>query len=129
MDLFRFLEGGERNEGAADMKTEESMVDNVFILKLYDTIDANCSKELLDIVKSMINENKLNLLIDLGNVESVDSSGLGILISCLKSVTNAGGLLKISHLHNSTKNTFYLTRLDRIFEIYESNETALQSFR
>ncbi len=111
------------------MKTEESKVNNVFILKLFDKIDANCSRNLLTIIKGMVGDNKLKLLLDLRNVESVDSSGLGMMISCLKTVNNAGGLMKISHLHNSTKNTFYLTRLDRIFEIYDNNTTAVESFR
>ncbi len=111
------------------MKTEELEIEDVFILRLFDQIDSSSCKELKGKVNSMIDSNKLRLLLDLEHVDAVDSSGLGMLISCLKSVTNAGGLLKISHLHNSTKNTFYLTRMDRIFEIYENNETALHSFR
>ncbi|MBU2509733.1 STAS domain-containing protein [bacterium] len=111
------------------MRTEELEVENVSILRLFDRIDSNSCKELKGKVNSLIDNNKLKLLLDLQNVESVDSSGLGMLISCLKSVTNAGGLLKISHLHNGTKNTFYLTRMDRIFDIFENNETALHSFR
>ena len=111
------------------MKTEESKVNNVVILKLFDKIDASSSKDLLMLVKGMIEENKLKLLLDMQDVESVDSSGLGVLISCLKNISNAGGHLKIAQLHNGTKNTFYLTRLDRIFEIYDNNATAVESFR
>lgn len=113
----------------SDMRTEEVEVENVYVLKLYDRIDANSCKELKGKVNSMIDSNKLKLLIDLKHVDSVDSSGLGVLINCLKSVNAAGGLLKISHLHSSTKNTFNLTRMDRVFEIFENNEAALQSYK
>ncbi len=111
------------------MKTEEQMIENVVVLKLFDQINMESCAELKGVVSSKVSNNQVKLLLDFTNVESIDSSGLGMLISCQKYVKEAGGSMKISQLHNGAKNTFYVTRMDRVFEIFDNNELALDSFR
>ena len=65
----------------------------------------------------------------MGEVSFIDSSGLGMLITCLKTIKKAGGQLKISSIGNTVKTVFDTTRMDRIFEIFENREDALKSFK
>jgi anti-sigma B factor antagonist len=58
-----------------------------------------------------------NIEFDLSNIESISSSGLGILISCLKLVKDKGLSLKLSNINSKIQNIFEITKLNLIFEI------------
>lgn len=54
---------------------------------------------------------------DLSQLNSINSSGLGILISCLKSIKNTGGSLSILNPNEKISGIFRLTKLDKVFEL------------
>lgn len=110
------------------MKAEEMTIEDVYVLQLHDRIDAASSKELKELVQSKIGENKKQLLLDMGDVSFIDSAGLGMLITCLKTINKAGGQLKIAKICNSVKTIFDTTRMDRVFEIFETTDEAVKSF-
>ena len=110
------------------MEIIEEAVGNVYIVQLMGRLDASCASDLKDKVLSMIDENKQNILIDLGGIDFIDSSGLGMLVTCLRSVTKAGGTFKITSLQENPKNLFHTTRLDRVFNIYDDRDTAIKEF-
>jgi anti-sigma B factor antagonist len=111
------------------MKAETKTIDNIQILALSERLDASCSNDLKEIVQGMIEGNQIKLLINLGKVSFIDSSGLGTLITCLKNISKAGGQLKITELCANVKSVFDMTRMDRVFEIFDTNEAALKSFK
>ena len=106
----------------------EEAVGNVCVVKLIGRLDASCSSELKDKVTAMLDENKNNILIDLGGIDFIDSSGLGMLVTCLRSVTKAGGVFKITSLQENPKNLFQTTRLDRVFDTYDDRHEAIKEF-
>ena len=110
------------------MEIIEEAVGNVYIVQLLGRLDASCASELKNKVLSMIDENKHNVLIDLEGIDFIDSSGLGMLVTCLRSVTKAGGLFKITSLQKSPKSLFQTTRLDRVFDIYDDRNEAIKEF-
>lgn len=69
-----------------------------------------------------------NVVVDLSNVEFVDSSFLGALVAGLKRTTMRDGDLKIVGLQPPVRSMFELTRLYRIFDIFENLEEAIDSF-
>jgi anti-sigma B factor antagonist len=69
------------------------------------------------------------LVLDLGPVQFVDSRGCGVLLSCLKHVAGAGGDLKLCRVSQPVGAIFQLIRLDRICEIFNTREEAVQAFR
>jgi len=91
-------------------------------------IDASCSDQIKNKVLSLIDANQTSLLIDLGEVDFIDSSGLGTLVSCLNSLKKAGGKLKICDIQENPRQVFEMTRLDRVFEIFYGRDEALESF-
>jgi anti-sigma B factor antagonist len=68
------------------------------------------------------------VVIDLGEVEFVDSSFLGTLVGGLKKTASKNGDLKIVNLKEPVRAMFELTRLYKIFEIFDTVEDALNSF-
>ena len=69
-----------------------------------------------------------NYVIDLEQVDFMDSAGLGTLIAVLKRVTERGGDMKIACLQKKPRMVFEITRAYKVFEIYESVEDAVRAF-
>ncbi len=80
-----------------------------------------------DLLKQ-IDENSDKVIVNLSQCEFVDSSFLGALVAGLKKTTMKGGDLKIVGLRPPVKAMFELTRLYRIFDIFEGEEEAVNSF-
>jgi len=70
-----------------------------------------------------------NVVFDLKNMESLDSTGLGALVSCLKTSKEKNGVLKLAALGNEPKMVFEITQAYRIFSIYDNVEDAVESFK
>lgn len=84
----------------------------------------NLRKVLLDLTKA---QNK-QILVDLGKVKYMDSSGVATLVEALQQIGKYGGKLKLANLRDAVKDVFELSRLDKVFDIYPSVEEAKQSF-
>lgn len=72
--------------------------------------------------------NVKNYVIDLEQVDFMDSAGLGTLIAVLKRVTEQGGDMKIANLQKKPRMVFEITRAYKVFEIYETVEEAIKGF-
>ncbi len=86
------------------------------------------SAELKEDLIQKIEESNRNVVIDLSATEFVDSSFLGTLVAGLKKATMKSGDLKIVGLQQPVRAMFELTRLYRIFDIFENVDDALNSF-
>jgi len=73
-------------------------------------------------------ENATNILLDLNKITFIDSSGLGVFLSCLKTLNKKGGDLKICNITKSVRVLFELVRLHQIIEVFNSQEEALAAF-
>ncbi|RMH65337.1 MAG: anti-sigma factor antagonist [Calditrichaeota bacterium] len=87
-------------------------------------ISGKLKEELL----AKIDEGHHNVVVDLNASDFVDSSFLGALVAGLKKATMKGGDLKIVGLQPPVRAMFELTRLFRIFDIFDTEEEALNSF-
>ncbi|MEB3338246.1 MAG: STAS domain-containing protein [Leptolyngbyaceae bacterium] len=67
------------------------------------------------------------VLLDLKEVTFMDSSGLGALVSALKSVRSSGGKLFVCSINDQVKMLFELTSMDRVFEIYPNQDAFHQA--
>ncbi len=65
---------------------------------------------------------------DLASLEYLDSTGLGGVVSCLKTATNNNGDVKIACLQNKTKMVFEITRAYKIFDIFDDVDSAVAAF-
>ncbi len=75
-------------------------------------------------LRDLVDSGSRRLVVDLSTTDFVDSSGLGALISGLKSARQAGGDLRIAAPNAQVRSVLSLTRLDRVLTAYESAESA-----
>jgi anti-sigma B factor antagonist len=68
------------------------------------------------------------VVLDLSDVQFVDSSGVGAILSCLRILNAEGGDLKLCSLSKPVRALFELVRMHKIFEIFETRELAVESF-
>jgi anti-sigma B factor antagonist len=103
-------------------------IGDVVILDNAGEIDLYNAPEIKDIVNNLIEERKYNVVINLEKVSYIDSSGIGVLISSLSNLKKYQGGLKIINVFASVKKVFELTKLTSFFEIYDSEEEAINTF-
>ena len=100
--------------------------DENLIVKVNGDIDAYHSGDFKKSVKEKIKEESFKvMIIDLENVPYIDSAGLGTLVSILRDTRTEGKELRLSGLRQNIKRIFEMTRLDKVFQIYETLEEAL----
>ena len=99
---------------------------------LFEILNKRATVEISGSVKSellkQIDEGMNKVVVNLEKSEYVDSSFLGILVAGLKRATMKDGDLKIMGLQPAVKSMFELTRLYRIFDIFDTKEEAINSF-
>ncbi len=110
------------------MEILEEKINGVEVLNLSGRLDASSAKDFKEKVGSLAKEKRVNLVIDMGAIDFIDSSGLGSLVASLRSVNKVGGDIKIASLQDPVRSIFEITRLHRIFEIFDDSFTAAKSF-
>ena len=104
-------------------------INDVKVIKIInDALDASNIKDFKNDIAIYIESCK-NIILDLSDIKFIDSSGLGSIISCLRQLHSNNGELKLSNLTKPVKALFELVRLHKIFEIYNSNVEAANSFK
>ncbi|HLK51650.1 MAG TPA: STAS domain-containing protein [Bryobacteraceae bacterium] len=83
---------------------------------------------LRDSVQDLVQRKQLKILLNLGEVPYIDSSGIGELVSAYSAVTKGGGQLKLSNLTKRVKDLLKISRHDMLFDIHEEEATAVNSF-
>ena len=80
------------------------------------------------VVQENLNYNRNRFAIDLNDVERIDSVGIGTIVSGLVSARNAGGRLVLARITN-IQNVIAMTGLLKVFEVYDSIDEAIGSFK
>ena len=75
------------------------------------------------------NNNSKNYIFDFKKLEVIDSAGLSYIINCLKTTMKNNTQIKILNLINQPKIVFEITRVDSLFETYNDEREALNSFK
>src|ERR1039457_282344 len=83
---------------------------------------------LRDTVRKLIAEGKKKIVLNLANVDYVDSSGVGELVSSFTTVRNSGGELKLLNLTKKVQDVLYVTKLYTVFDVKDEQFTAAKYF-
>ena len=86
------------------------------------------SASLRDLVRDLLSKRRKKILFNLGDVDYIDSSGLGSLVSAFTSVRRQGGELKLLHLTKKVHDVMQITKLYTIFDILNDEAVAIKSF-
>jgi len=111
------------------MKSTTRQVDGVTIVDLSGRITLGEGSTMLrDIVRDMIAKGQKKILLNLGDVTYIDSSGIGELVSAFTTVRNGGGELKLLNLTKKVHDLLQITKLYTVFDIKDDEAAAIQSF-
>ena len=112
-----------------NMKTSIRQVGNVSIVDISGRIvlGEECAT-LRAVVRDLLEDGRKNILLNLGMVDYIDSSGLGNLISAYASVRKQGGELKLLKLTNKVHDLLQITKLFTVFDIMDDESLAVGSF-
>jgi len=80
-----------------------------------------------DHIRSLMGDNISKVVIDLGGVKWINSSGLGVLMAAMTTLKNAGGQMKLANVTEKVESLLMITQLMRIFETYETVDRAVSS--
>ena len=81
-----------------------------------------------DTIRDFAGQGNKKLLLNLGDVSYIDSSGIGEMVSGFTTVTNNGGQLKLVGLSKRIKDLLQITKLYTVFDVYEDEAQAVRSF-
>ena len=105
-------------------------VDGVTVLGLSGRITlGEGSVQLRDAIRDLISKGQRRILLDLGDVNYIDSSGLGELVSAYTTARNQGATLKLLKLTKKVHDLLQLTKLYTVFDIYDDEASAIASFK
>ena len=111
------------------MKASTRQVDGVTIVDLSGRITLGEGSVILrDTVKDLLGKGQKKILLNLGDVSYIDSSGIGELVSAFTSVRNQAGQLKLLHLTKKVHDLLQITKLYTVFEVFDDEATAIASF-
>ena len=86
------------------------------------------SSALRDLLREILGKGQKQILLNLGDVSYIDSSGIGELVSGFTTVTNSGGELKLLNLNKRVKDLLQITKLYTVFDVHEDEAGAIRSF-
>src|SRR6476469_2050350 len=95
------------------------------VIPLEGEIDLHISPRITTTLNAALKAQPHNLVIDMGNVSYIDSSGLAVLIEAMQKVEKYGGKFALAGLQENVKPIFEIARLDQVFRIYPDVDSAL----
>ncbi|MGO9274915.1 MAG: STAS domain-containing protein [Terriglobia bacterium] len=107
----------------------EKEIDGVTVLKLWGNIGlGEDSRRLREKMNEILTAEKKRVVLDLGDVRYIDSSGLGTLVSVYTSAASQGAKVKLASLTKMIRTQLQITKLVTVFEVHETAEAAVKSF-
>jgi anti-sigma B factor antagonist len=111
------------------IQANSRQVDGVTVVDLSGSITVDGgSQQFRDTVKSLLVQGRTKVLLNLGQIEKIDSDGLGELISAYTNLRQAGGELKMFNLSHEVHDLLQITKLCTVFDIQEDEASAIAAF-
>jgi anti-sigma B factor antagonist len=112
------------------MKANNRQVDGVTIVDMSGRITLGEGSVILrEAVKDLLAKGQKKILLNLGDVSYIDSSGIGELVSAFTSVRNQGGELKLLKLTKKVHDLLQITKLYTVFDIKDDEAAAVKAFK
>ena len=114
----------------AELNINERQAGDVTVLDMSGKITiGEGSVALRTAIRRLLEEGKKRILLNLAGVSYVDSSGIGELVSSYTAINKEGGQLKLLNLTQKLQDLLTITKLLTVFDVYESESEALNSFK
>ena len=114
----------------AELDVRERQAGDVTILDLNGSVRmGEGAIALRNAIRSLVEQGKKKILLNLGGVKNIDSSGIGELIANYTTISRDGGQLKLLNLTEKIQNLLVITKLLTVFDSYDNEAEALNSFK
>ena len=114
----------------AELEVTERQAGDVTILDMSGSVRmGEGSIELRNAIRGLVEGGKKKILLNLRSVKNIDSSGIGELIANYTTVSRDGGQLKLLNLTEKIQNLLVITKLLTVFDSYDNEPDALNSFK
>lgn len=110
------------------MESTTEQIGNVLKIQIKGRLVAGCAEEFKQLLMTSVKSSN-QILLDLSQMNYIDSTGLGAMVFAHQEITHLGGQLKIAALQPKPRVVFDITKVYRIFDIYDDVETAINSFK
>ena len=112
------------------MKASSRQINGVTVVDMSGRITLGEGSVILrDTIRDLLSKGQKKILLNLGDVTYIDSSGIGELVSAFTSVRNQGGELKLLNLTNKVHDLLQITKLYTVFDIKDDEAVAVGSFK
>jgi anti-sigma B factor antagonist len=109
------------------MITETNQTRGVTVVKLLESrLGAEQAAQFKSAIGALIAEGYTELVLDLSNLQFMDSSGLGAMVSVLKMLSHRGNVM-VAGVSENLFSLFRMTGMDRVFPVYRSADEAVES--
>lgn len=103
--------------------------DQVDVLEISGELDAHTASKLEDSLKSLIEKNKHNIIVNCNNLEYIASAGLGVFMAYIEDVRGLGGDIKLTNMNNKVYNVFDLLGFPTLYDILDDENEAIKQFQ
>jgi anti-sigma B factor antagonist len=111
------------------LKSSTRQVDGITVLDLSGRITLGEGSVILrDVIREVLGKGEKKILLNLGDVTYIDSSGIGELVSAFTAVRKEGGELKLLNLTKKVHDLLQITKLYTVFDVKDDEAAALSSF-
>jgi anti-sigma B factor antagonist len=120
---------GMQGKTPTKMQTGTRQIGEVTVLDISGRITLGEGNVMLrDVVRDLADKGNKRIILNLGEVNYIDSSGLGELVKTHTTISNKGGELKLTNLNKRVSDLLQMTRLSAVFDIQTDEATAIKSF-
>jgi anti-sigma B factor antagonist len=112
------------------MNIKEKMQGDVAVIALKGNLMGEPdTTDVREKIYGLLQDDVKKVVLDLGKVKWINSSGLGALIAAMTSVKNKGGDLRLANVTEKVESVFMITQLIKVFKTYETVDRAVASFK
>jgi anti-sigma B factor antagonist len=120
---------GPTGEFQMSMKATVRFVEGITVVDLSGRIKLGEGSSILrDTVKELLRKGQKNILLNLGDISYIDSSGIGELVAAFTSVRNQGGEMKLLNLTKKVQDLLQITKLYTVFDVKDDEDAAIKAF-
>ncbi len=102
--------------------------DQIDVLEISGELDAHTASKLEDSLKSLIDKNKHNIIVNCNNLEYIASAGLGVFMAYIEDVRGLGGDIKLTNMNEKVYNVFDLLGFPTLYDILDDEKEAVKQF-
>ena len=104
-------------------------IEDIAVAEVKGRINFQNTQTLKDLFSHLESTNHKQIVVDLKETEYIDGFGLSVLVNLSRDIYKGGGSLSLTNLNRELKRIFSKTKLDRWFDIYESQEDACKNLK